>query len=154
MWNLQKPEARSVDRGRSWVASDGVTIRWTDNSPSSAMHKAEYFGERWTQAEFRQLIHDLPASIWERRLPINEMGYYVAHLLPVKPDCASGRLVSKTDRIARFIRNVHPANHFYVPNRTKGTGRRYGEDPSVIASVADRYRDRFSHIWAKRESKV
>jgi hypothetical protein len=105
-------------------------------------------GMRWTLTEFRRLIDSLPIRVFDRELPINKAGYYVAHILPVKPDRISGRLVSKVERIARFIRNVHPANHFYVPNRPKGIGRGYGEDRALIAFVADQYRERYARIWA------
>jgi len=143
---LLRAEVRT-DRGGFWQAPDGSTIRWTDNSPASAMHRAACSGRNWTPDEFRELIHNLPTRVFDQALPINTAGYYVAHIFAVKPNRISGILLSRPERVARFIRNVHPANHFYVPNRPKGTGRRHGEDTSVIAFVASQYRERYARIW-------
>ena len=73
----------------------------------------------------------------------------MAHIFGVKPDSRSASSISHKERIARFIRNIHPANHFYIPDRPKGRGKLYGEDIQVIQYMAMRNRQRYSRIWTE-----
>jgi hypothetical protein len=43
----------------------------------------------------------------------------------------------------RFVRNIHPANVFYLPMTA---WQRVGADPTLIASVAAFYRQRYANL--------
>jgi len=139
---------RKEDMGKVRPVNDGTTIRWTDNAPAWGVHRAAFENKRWSTADFDAFIQSLPVRMFEAPRPsVRDAGYYVAHLLGVKNSPASAVDLSPDDRLVRFMRNVHPMNHFYVPNRTKGTGHRYGEDPTVIAFIAAEYEKRFGGLW-------
>jgi hypothetical protein len=139
---------RKEDIGKVRPVNDGTTIRWTDNAPAWAVHRAAFENKRWSTADFDAFIQSLPVRMFEAPRPsVRDAGYYVAHLVGVKNSPASAVDLSPDDRLVRFMRNVHPMNHFYVPNRTKGTGHRYGEDPTVIAFIAAEYEKRFGGLW-------
>lgn len=46
--------------------------------------------------------------------------------------------------VRRFVRNIHPANVFYLPLTN---WRRVGKDKELIAMVASVYRSRYTRIW-------
>jgi len=128
--------------------TDGTNIRWTDNAPGWAMHRAAFEKTRWNSQQFDAFIQSLPVRMFDAPRPsIRDAGYYVAHLLRVKDSAASAVDLSSDDRLVRFMRNVHPVNHFYVANRPRGTGQRYGEDPTVIAFITAQYEKRYSGMW-------
>jgi hypothetical protein len=138
------------ERGSEFQTENGAVIRWTDNTPAWAMHQAAYAGLSWSQDQFEKFIDTLPFHIFNiRGRSINTARWYVAHIFRVKPDRCSARGITPRERIARFIRNVHPANHFYVPDRPKGRGKLYGEDPRVIEYMAARNRERYGRIWSE-----
>jgi hypothetical protein len=139
---------RKEDIGGVHRLSDGTSVRWTDNTPAWAVHHAAFENKRWAPQQFNDFIESLPVRMFEAPRPsIRDAGYYVAHLLAVKDSPASTADLPHGDRLVRFIRNVHPMNHFYVPNRPRGMGRRYGEDLDVIAFIAAEYEKRFAPIW-------
>jgi hypothetical protein len=112
------------------------------------MHHAAFQHARWTTAEFDQFVRSMPSHMFEaRNTGINTAKWYVAHIFPVKADPSIRRLGTRQEHVARFIRNVHPANHFYFPNPMRGVGQLWGEDPRVIQYVAAYYRDRYAAIW-------
>lgn len=141
---------KAKDRGAEVVLANGCAIRWTDNSPAWAMHQAAYFNRRWTDAEFGTFIRGLPIKMFDvKGKSINSAKWYVAHIFPVKSDSRSAYALTKSELIARFVRNVHPINHFYFPDRIKGTGRTYGEDPEIIKYLAMRNGQRYASIWTE-----
>jgi hypothetical protein len=78
---------------------------------------------------------------------VSQAGWYVAHIFPVKPDKRRAEQLTHRERVARFIRNVHPANHFYFPRPSRAIGRLYGEHSQVIQYVAALYREPYAAIW-------
>jgi hypothetical protein len=125
-------------------------VRWTDNAPAWGIHQATYAAFRWTEDEFVDFVRKVPSMMFDvRGRSINTAKWYVAHIFGVKPDSRSARFISHRELIARFIRNVHPANHFYIPDHPKGRGKFYGEDIQVIQYMALRNRQRYSRIWSE-----
>jgi hypothetical protein len=78
---------------------------------------------------------------------INKGKWYVAHIFPVKADRRFASEMTPEERVARFIRNVHPANHFYFPCPARGVGRHYGEHRQVIDHIMALYRVRYATLW-------
>lgn len=138
----------SDDRRRFAIVSPDTTVRWTDNAPAWAMHQALIANTDWSAEAFAAFMRDLPTHMFDiRGETVNSANYYVAHVFPVGRGVQTGLTWSREQVVARFIRNVHPANHFYFPNPTKGVGRRYGEDRRVIAALAEFNAGRYSAIW-------
>ena len=138
------------DRCLEFATEGGAVVRWTDNSPAWAIHQAAYAALQWTADEFEVFLRNVPSMMFAvRGRSINTAKWYVAHIFGVKPDSRSARSISHKERIARFIRNVHPANHFYIPDRPKGRGKLYGEDIQVIQYMAMRNRQRYRRIWTE-----
>ncbi len=140
----QKIEERCTDL----VTENGAVIRWTDNSPAWEMHHAAFQGFTWTTAEFDSFVRSIPCKMFAvKNGSINKNKWYVAHIFPVKADRRAAIEMTHSERVARFVRNVHPANHFYFPNPARRVGMSYGESREVIQYVAAYYRKRYASIW-------
>jgi hypothetical protein len=137
-----------ADRCTDLTMPNGAIIRWTDNSPAWEIHHAAFQGLNWSTAEFDTFVRTIPCKMFGvKNSSINKSKWYVAHMFPVKADrCGAGEM-THAQRISRFIRNVHPANHFYFPSSAKGVGRLYGEDPRVISYMAAYCRSRYAAVW-------
>ena len=154
---LRRPDAvlpiraRSGDtRGDRKPLPDGTTTVPTDNSPAWAMHRLAWeWPERSLDADaFAEEIARLPVHIHKTHHHgnnhINRTGWYVAHLLRAKPSHAGLNDLTPESARALFIRNVHPANHFYLP---LANARDYKGDPRVLAFLRDRLAERYAAIW-------
>jgi hypothetical protein len=129
-------------------AENGAVVRWTDNSPAWEIHHAAFQGFTWSPTEFDSFVRSVPCRMFAaKNRSINKSKWYVAHIFPVKADRRNAAEMTHTERIARFVRNVHPANHFYFPSDDSRVGRLYGEHPQVIEYVAGLYRERYAAIW-------
>lgn len=74
----------------------------------------------------------------------SEAGWHIAHVFDVKNRDTDWPNWNRREVIARFIRNIHPANHFLLP---KTDWQRWGADTRVIGYFAALYRDRYAEIW-------
>lgn len=130
------------ERGHIYVTESGARFRPTDNSPAWWVHHLAFQGIE----DFR--FEDAPTHMFEigRRIPqnINTAGWHVAHILNAKDGNAGWRKWSREDLVRRFVRNLHPANCFYIPKQGWG---RYGGDPEVMGFFIGRYRERYHRIW-------
>jgi len=84
-------------------------------------------------------FHDVSTR---RENGISVSGWYVAHILPAKFGNSDPESWNREEAVMRFVRNVHPANHFYVPG-----GRAVGEDKRVIAYAARWASERYGKTW-------
>jgi len=116
------------------------------------MHHLTFQGADFGSAgEFAREVEAVPCHIFENAKAgtrgINRAGWYVAHLLRALPP--GGRNVAMTRATATqlFIRNVHPMNHFYLPDRPRGAARRYEGRPDVLSYMALRLAERYGGLW-------
>jgi hypothetical protein len=141
----QKIEERCTD----FLTENGTVVRWTDNSPAWEIHHAAFQGFTWSAIEFDSFVRAIPCKMFAaKNCAINKGNWYVAHIFPVKADHRAASEVTHAERIARFVRNIHPANHFYFPSPTGQVGRLYGEHPQVISYIAAHYSQRYAGIWS------
>ncbi len=137
-------------RGEERELPEGGTIRWTDNSPAWWMHHLT-FTEIQVQGadQFEQLLREAPVHFFENARAgsgaINQRGWHVAHLLAAKPRSWAKNHLSKGTAMALFVRNIHPANHFYLP---KTNWQALGESTEVLAFVAEKFASRYRTIWS------
>jgi hypothetical protein len=129
--------------------ADGWPIVWTDNAPARAMHLLLFQEEQLDLAAFLDFLKEAPCTILEAwaNIPksVSAAGWYIAHINGVKGLAGSAKTCSTSDVIARFIRNVHPCNYFYVPKN----GRWYGEQQDVINFVAERFQSLYNDTWSE-----
>jgi hypothetical protein len=130
------------ERGEVYVTGSGARFKATDNSPAWWMHYLAFNRIR----DFN--LDDAPTHMFEagRQMPgnINTAGWHVAHILNAKDRDVDWPGWARQELVRRFVRNLHPANCFYIP---KPEWRGYGADPKVIGFFASRYRERYRSIW-------
>ncbi len=142
----RKPAERCTDL----LTENGTVVRWTDNSPAWEIHHAAFQCLTWSAIEFDSFVRAIPCKMFAaKNNSINKAKWYVAHIFPVKEDRRRAGEMTHTEQIARFMRNVHPANHFYFPSPTRRIGRLYGESRQVIQYMAAYYRKRYAAIWSE-----
>ncbi len=128
--------------------SPQTTGKWTDNSPAWFFHYVLYNDLLIEPASFAALIAATPSHVHDvnKLLPasINSAGWYVAHIYRVNNGDTKFTEWGEAELIRRFMRNVHPCNHFYVP---KGEGTRLGEAEHVIAQFAHWNAQRYAAVW-------
>ena len=133
---------RGCERGQVYVANSGARFKATDNSPAWWVHHLAFQGIRTVRFE------DAPTHMFEagRLIPrnVNTAGWHVAHILNAKDRNVDWPEWTRQDLVRRFVRNLHPANCFYIP---KSDWTRYGGDPRVIAFFVSRYQERYRSIW-------
>ena len=127
------------------VRTPAGRYRPTDNSPAWLMHFLAVNGVTLPNAEHLEpLIAEWPCHMFEvarlRIRTVSHHGWHIAHLLPVKDRNTSPSTWGPFDLVRRFIRNVHPCNYSYLP---KPEWPRFGADATVIAFLAQQYRERY-----------
>jgi hypothetical protein len=149
---LRKPDIGYVVRGKSIHRRVeirtrlGLRILPSDNAPAWWVHHALWNRPGVDEDSFESALETCPRHFHDvsaRRLNgISAAGWYVAHILPAKFGNSDPETWSEEEARMRFVRNLHPANHFYVPG-----GRSIGEDPRVIAYAARWSSQRYGSIW-------
>lgn len=137
-------------RGETYKASDGSRFMATDNAPAWWMHYTTFRDELPEGEEFARAVESAPYHFFEiaRRFRgnISSAGWHVAHILAVKDRNTDYTSWTRRDLKRRFIRNVHPCNHFLVP---KSDWQRWGGDPGVIAFSAGAFERRYGSVWSE-----
>ena len=130
---------------------NGLTILPSDNAPAWWVHHMLWNGIPLDDDSFGDAIKGCPRHFHDvskrRENGINMAGWYVAHILPAKFGNPNPEVWTREEAVAKFIRNFHPANHFYVPG-----GRAVGEDRRVIAYAARRSAERCAGVWGEMVS--
>lgn len=137
-----------LQRREEYATGDGTRIRMTDNAPAWWVHYALLQGASITPGAFGPVIESIPAHFFDvaRMLPAsaNRAGWHVAHILAVKDRSTDHMTWRRPEAVGRFVRNIHPCNHFLVP---KPGWQRWGGDPRVIAFFAEKFAARYVDVW-------
>ena len=90
----------------------------------------------------------MPAHMFDvaRTLPASASaaGWHIAHVFNVKDRRTDYENWSRREVAARFVRNIHPCNHFLLP---KTDWQRWGGDERVLAFFGDVYARRYATVW-------
>ena len=134
--------------GQIYETTSGNRIKATDNAPAWWMHFLTFHNTAFSSAGFAKEVLNAPVSFIEvqKRFPnsINKAKWYVAHIFPVNNGDTRYQEWDRTKLASRFLKSIHPCNHFYVPNSKP---QRYGEDKRVIDYFAGRYSVRYADVW-------
>jgi len=132
-----KSEAR-----RSVVRSKlGLLIAQTDNAPAWWAHWVTTTSG--SSIDFATVPTHMFDAIAGGADTINRGRYYVAHIVPAKLGPRDPDQWTRDQAVARFVCNIHPVNHFYVPM----AHRRLGEDRQVIANAAALAAATHEEVW-------
>jgi hypothetical protein len=139
-----------TERRNVYRTQDGTRFRATDNAPSWWMHHLLFHGQRLTSTEFALAIDRAPAHLFDvaRAIPesISAHGWHVAHIFGVKTGDTDYTRWRRSDVRARFLRNIHPCNYFFVAT----TGwQRWGGNERVIGYFADLFARRYHDVWSE-----
>ncbi len=137
----------SAHRRTELRTNAGLRILPSDNAPAWWMHHLTWQEVSFSPGEFATALAGCPRHFHDvsarRENGISTAGWYVAHILPAKFGNSDPESWDAAGATKRFIRNVHPANHFYVPGKDRATG----EDRRVIAYAARWSERRYGSIW-------
>jgi hypothetical protein len=75
---------------------------------------------------------------------INTAGWYVAHIFKAKDRNVDYCQWGHGELVRRTALSILPCNYFYVPKRE---GRRYGEDPTIIAFFYEKFASLYRSVW-------
>lgn len=132
---------------RDIVNAAGGLIRPSDNSPAWCIHAMLRDGDVPSDDQMIELIRTIPTHMFDvrkfGRRTANADRLYVAHIYPAKNRDTAWKDWTRSELVKRFIRNVHPCNLFFVPMAQK----HWGEEPAVIAAVAERMAIRYAKVW-------
>lgn len=141
-------QVRGTERRRDYRTRHGVTFRATDNAPAWWVHAALARGYRISPSAMRDVVSTMPCHRNDvRRVSAptaSEARWHIAHLFDVKNRDTNWAEWSHREVVARFVRNIHPANYFLL---SLTDWPRWGADARVIGSFAALYRDRYAGIW-------
>jgi 8-oxo-dGTP pyrophosphatase MutT (NUDIX family) len=140
---------RGMERRQPYSTDLGDRLKATDNAPAWWMHHMLFHEIRLNPEAFSSAIasapahfHDVQAQVPET---INAAGWHVAHIFQVKDGHTAYRRWGRAELAARFLRNIHPCNYFFI---ALPAWQRWGGDERVIAFFVDRYVDRYRSVWA------
>lgn len=140
-----------AQRGQVIQISENVSVKIGDNSPVWWIHHVAFQETAYPSLDqFSDEILCAPTHMFEVNragcAAINRQGWYVAHLVPAKFGRRGARLETWTPEMAAqaFLRNLHPANHFYLPKRG---ARLYEAEPAVLGFFRDRLRERYGKCF-------
>jgi hypothetical protein len=141
---------RGMERRQLYSTDRGDGVKATDNAPAWWLHHSLFHEIRLDPEAFASAIASAPAHFHDvkAQVPdtINAEGWHVAHIFQVKDGDTAYQRWGPAELRARFLRNVHPCNYFFVP---LPDWQRWGGDERVIAFFADRYADRYKSVWAE-----
>jgi hypothetical protein len=139
---------RGAERRQVYSTDDGTVIAPSDNSPAWVVHALLMEQRLSCYRDFRDLMLEMPAHMFDvpklKNQTANANGWYVAHIYPAKNGDTKFRLWTRDEVQRRFLRNLHPCNVFLAPGARNS---RDGENPQVIAFMAERYASRYGLIW-------
>lgn len=135
-------------RRETYQTRDGTRIRATDNAPAWWVHATLVHDGRIAPGCIADVIATLPTHMFDVAAvtppTASAAGWHIAHILQVKDGDTDYRGWQRTDAVRRFVRSVHPCNHFPIAR----TGwQRWGGDERVIARFAALYADRYASVW-------
>lgn len=132
---------RPIDRRMTFNTENGLVIAPTDNSPAWWAHKM--VSSPNSVIDFEQVPTHMFDTGRNGFNAINRKGFYVAHIVAAKIGNPDFMRWSRDQAIARFICNIHPINHFYVPM----DNRQLGESPGVIRAAASLAEEMYGPTW-------
>lgn len=137
-----------TERRRDYSTSGNVTFRATDNAPAWWVHAALTAGHHILPGAMRAVTSTMPCHMFDVpkvSAPVAaSVGWHIAHIFNVKDGDTDYSRWTRKDVVARFIRNIHPANHFLFP---KHGWQRGGGDPRVIGYFSSLYERRYGAVW-------
>jgi len=144
-----------TERRHDYPIAGSVTFRATDNAPSWWVHSALTAGHRIAPGAMRAIIGSMPCHMFDVSkvsAPVAaSVGWHIAHIFNVKDGDTDYSRWTRRDVVARFIRNIHPANHFLFP---KHDWQRGGSDPRVVGYFASLYERRYGAVWDEFVAKA
>lgn len=127
---------------------DGTRIRATDNAPAWWVHATLVHGGRIAPGCMPDVVATMPTHMFDVAATApptaSSAGWHVAHIIDVKDGDTDYHGWRRADAIRRFVRSVHPCNHFTI---AKTGWQRWGGDQRVIARMAALYADRYAAVW-------
>jgi hypothetical protein len=135
-------------RRRLYSTCDGSVIAPADNAPAWAVHALLVERKLSSYGDFKTLMANMPAHMFDIRKIVgrtaNSYGWCIAHIYPAKNGDTQFRLWTRDEVKRRCFLALHPCNIFPVPGVRN---RQHGEDPTVIAFVAEQYALRYRWVW-------
>jgi hypothetical protein len=139
---------KGTTRGEVYFTDTEARFKATDNAPAWWMHFVLFHEIELSAETFPTVVATIPTHMFEisAHLPhsINSAGWHVAHVGDVKDGNTDFAHWNHRELTARFLRNVHPCNCFYLP---KSNWQKWGADKSIIGFAASLYAERYSEIW-------
>jgi hypothetical protein len=139
---------KGTTRGEVYSTDVGLRFKATDNAPAWWMHFALFHEVELSAQTIPAVVETMPTHMFEinAHLPhsVNSAGWHVAHIGDVKDGNIDFESWDRRELTARFLRNVHPCNCFYIP---KGDWQRWGADRTVIGFFASLYAERYCEVW-------
>lgn len=137
-----------TERRADYQTQEGETFRATDNAPAWWMYASLYAGHFIDTEATQAVVETMPCHMFDvasssAQVP-SKSGWHIAHILPVKDRNTHYRQWTRRDLVRRFIRNVHPANYFLLPNTD---WQRLGNDSAIVDFAAALHRERYAEIW-------
>jgi hypothetical protein len=141
---------KGTTRGEVYFTDTNARFKATDNAPAWWMHFALFHGIELSAETFPAVVSTIPTHMFEIRayLPhsINSTGWHVAHIGDVKDRNTHFASWDREQLAARFLRNIHPCNFFFLP---KQDWQKWGADKTVIGFFASLYAERYSEVWSE-----
>jgi 8-oxo-dGTP pyrophosphatase MutT (NUDIX family) len=141
---------RGTNRREIYSTARGDRFKATDNAPAWWMHHSLFHDIRLDPDAFASAIASAPAHFHDvhARVPdtINVSGWHVAHIFQVKDGDTAYQRWGRGELTARFLRNIHPCNYFFI---ALPDWQRWGGDERIISFFASRYADRYKPIWTE-----
>lgn len=136
----------AVKRGAEYLTVTGDRLRPSDNSPAWVIHYLLFYD--LAVESFSHLMDGLPVHMFDVQrsveTSINAARWHVAHIFNARYGSTDFRHWSHEDVVCRFVRNIHPCNHFYVP---LSNWSEHGGDHRVISYFLRVYERRYSAVW-------
>jgi hypothetical protein len=136
-------------RRQLYSTCDGSLIAPADNAPAWAVHALLVERKLSSYHDFKMLMASMPAHMFDiGKIGVrtaNSYGWYIAHIFPAKNGDTQFRLWTRDEVKKRCFLTLHPCNIFPVPGVRN---RQHGEDPKVIAFVAEQYAIRYRSMWS------
>ena len=141
-------QVRGTERRNVYQTKDGTRFKATDNAPSWWMHHLLFHQRRLMPERFATAVANAPAHLFDvsAAVPasISEHGWHVAHIFPVKTGDTDYARWRRSDVRARFLRNIHPCNYFFI---AKTDWQLWGGNERVIGFFASYFAQRYSDVW-------
>jgi hypothetical protein len=141
---------KATTRGEVYFTDTNVRFKATDNAPAWWMHFVLFHEIDFSAETFPTVVATIPTHMFEisAHLPhsISSAGWHVAHIGDVNDRNTDFASWDRDELAARFLRNVHPCNCFFLPKRD---WQKWGADKTVIGFFSLLYAQRYSAVWSE-----